>query len=245
MQIKDKYIDERGNVYNIRNINYESLEEARFNFGTFLTESKSYKFDSIDSDLDGIYLYKTIYDPKKVLRIYKDYPHYKYISHCDQRIISELQSRQKNIKLTDFPTGVVTIENIVIGQEIPYYEGFETIRNIYQNNKYIKIPTYYYLEILKILKELFKEGIIYKDIHSNNFLYKTFEECIKLIDFEPFEVRFDEGMNCNYNSMIDNLKAMIILLNGFSGIEFDSNFKKTKTLEEVEESILENQKKLK
>ena len=38
---------------------------------------------------------------------------------------------------------------------------------------------------------------------------------------------------------------MIKLLNSFKGIEFNYGFKKTQTLEEIEESILENQKILK
>ena len=102
MQIKDKYIDEIGNVYNIRNINYESLENARFDFGTFLKESKSNKFGYNEDEYDGIYLYKSNYDQRKALRIYKDYIHYKYIRHSDQKIVSELQLRQKILNLQNF-----------------------------------------------------------------------------------------------------------------------------------------------
>lgn len=245
MQIKDKYIDERGNTYNIRNINYESLEEARFNFGTFITESKPGKFDSIGDDLEGIYLYKCNYDSKRALRIYKDYMYYKHVGHSDHKIVSELQLRQKNISLTEFSTGIVTVENSVIGQEIPYYEDYSTLRKVFKNNIIEVNSIKSYIKILNILKELFKEGIVYQDIHSNNFLYRILDEDIKLIDFDRFQVKFDEGKNCNYESMIDNLKYMINLLNSFKGIEFDHGFEKTKTLEEIEESILQNQKKLK
>lgn len=62
MKIKDNYIDCIGNIYNIRNINYESLENSRFNFGTFLKESKSNNFS--DDEYDGIYLYKLNYNQK-------------------------------------------------------------------------------------------------------------------------------------------------------------------------------------
>lgn len=245
MEIREKYIDERGNIYNIRNIHYESLEKTRFNFGTFVAESKPGKLDSIDDDLDGIFLYKSTYSSKKALRIYKDYMHYKYVGHSDYKIVSELQLRQKNIKLTEFPTGIVTIENSVIGQEAPYYEDYNTIRKTFENDTIKVNPIQSYIKILKILKELFKEGIVYRDIHSNNFLYRIIDEDIKLIDFERFQVSFNEGRGCNYQSMIDNLKYMIKLLNSFKGIEFNYGFKKTQTLEEIEESILENQKILK
>ena len=244
MKIKDNYVDQSGNVYKIRNINYECLEKARFNFGTFLKESKSSNFGYDGDDFDGIYLYKSKYDDKKALRIYKDFMHYKYVGHPDQKIIYELQQRQKFVKFTEFPTGIVTIENSVIGQEIPYYDKYEPIRYIFKNNKYKDHPTNYYVQILKILIELFDVGITYQDIHSNNFLFNSIDEDIKLIDFESFQVKFDEGKNCNYNFMIDNLKFMITLLNRMSGIEFDYNFERAQTLEEIEESILENQKKL-
>lgn len=242
MEIKKGYIDERGTIYNVRNINYGNLESARCSFGTFINESRNNKLGYSDDEYHGIYLYKSNYDENKALRIYKDFMHYKYVGYTDERIVSELQKRQKFVHLTEFPTGIVTIENSVIGQEIPYYEQYETIRYMFENNKYKNHPTNYYIQILKILKELFKVGITYQDIHSNNFLFRILDEDIKLIDFEPYQVRFDEGKNCHYNFMIDNLKFMLNLLNGFSGLEFNSNFEKTQTLEEVEESILENQR---
>ena len=116
---------------------------------------------------------------------------------------------------------------------------------MFKNNIIEENPIKSYIKILSVLKELFKEGIVCQGIHSNNFLYRILDGDIKLIDFDRFQVKFDEGKNCNYESMIDNLKYMINLLNSFKSIEFDYSFEKTKTLEEIEESILENQKRLK
>ena len=135
MEIKKGYIDERGTIYNVRNINYGNLESARCSFGTFINESRNNKLGYSDDEYHGIYLYKSNYDENKALRIYKDFMHYKYVGYTDERIVSELQKRQKFVHLTEFPTGIVTIENSVIGQEIPYYEQYETIRYMFENNK--------------------------------------------------------------------------------------------------------------
>ena len=39
-----------------------------------------------------------------------------------------------------------------------------------KEGKMKKRPTQFYLEILNILKELYKEGITYQDAHKRNFL---------------------------------------------------------------------------
>lgn len=245
MIIKDNFTDSRGQTYNIRNIHFPNFEDVYGNLGTFVTESHRYANVFSDYTEDGIYLYKSSYDPKRALRIYKDFHHYKYIGHSDERLITKLHEKQPDIRLTEFPTGIITIENKVVGQEIPYYENYETIRNVFENKSNNKIPTYYYIEILKIIKELYECGIVYQDIHTKNLLFNIYDETIKLIDFEPFNVKFDDDRKYGYASMISNLKQLINVLNELSSIEFTSDFKKTNTLEEVEECILENHLRLK
>ena len=53
------------------------------------------------SDMDesyGVYIYKSFYDDRKALRIYKDFADYKYTCHKDDKLIFELQSRQNIIR---------------------------------------------------------------------------------------------------------------------------------------------------
>ena len=183
------------------------------------------------------------YDPKKALRIYKDFADYKYTCHKDDKLISELQSRQKYVKLTDFPTGVATIENYVIGQEIPYYKNSDTLAkkclNLPSDNKRELTILKYYLEILEILKELYKNDIIYADVRSRNFMIDKVHDMIKLIDFESSYISFDRKKY--YSDMIDNIKIMINEINKYFKIEFIIS--KETSLENIEETINTEQHK--
>lgn len=241
------YINSRGELFeNIRNIKCE--DKRPFLFGKFYTENKKYD-DSLNfSDIDesnGVYIYKSFYDDKKALRIYRDFINYQCTCHNDEKLVSELQKRQKNIKLTEFPTGIVTMENKVIGQEIPLYENHIDILDYFEDKSLVKSPTSYYIEILKILKELYNNGIIYSDVHGRNFLVSRIEDTIKLIDFESDRIAFDQDMKYKYTNMINNLKAMLYNLNSFYNIDFKDNFKKAKTLEEIEECVREKHYELK
>ena len=72
MEIKDKYIDSDGKVYNIRNVNFDINSPIQF-FGEKVAEtSKDYTAFLGEEDyvFDGVYICKTSYDPKKALRIY-------------------------------------------------------------------------------------------------------------------------------------------------------------------------------
>ena len=135
MIIKDNYVDSKGNKYNIRNINISDISELR-ELGKFVAETKrevSGFWTESDNLENGVYIYKSNYDSKKALRIYKDFALYKYIYHSDAKDVSKLQEFQSKIKLTEFPTGILTIEDSVIGQEIPFYENYETLRYIFEN----------------------------------------------------------------------------------------------------------------
>lgn len=247
-KINQNFINEKARIFNnIRNIHFDTLDEAKVGLGTYITETKSSNIEADyydDEVASGVYIYKSKYDPKVALRVYRDFYHYKYSGNRDEIMISELQNRQKDVKLTEFPTGVVTIENKVIGQEVPFYENYNTLLSFFKKNMYKKIPTHYYIEVLKIIKELYSVGIGYSDIHGKNLLVNNIDETIKLIDFDDAYVRFDENKKYNHESMISNFRWLISDLNEICNISFDESFNKVQTLEEIEESILENQYKL-
>jgi len=108
-----------------------------------------------------------------------------------------------------------------------------------------KRPTQFYLEILKILKELCNEGIYYTDIHTKNFLINNVNEVINLIDFEKNFIYLDNQRNFAYSSMINNLKFYLInILNRVSDIKLNESYEKAETLEEIEEIVKEKDNKL-
>lgn len=248
-KIIDGYKNYKGQEYeNIRDVHFDKKEDLMDNLGRFCGETeKDGLFVSDGLRLsEGIYLYQTYYDPKKALRIYKDFADYKYVLYRDDMLVSELQKRQDKIKLTEFPTGVVTIENFVIGQEIPYYENYKTLADLVINKKIDDLPLNYYMQMVNILKELSDNGIFYSDVHAKNFMINQEEENTKLIDFEQRFLSFDEDKRNLYRMQLLNLKKMITRVNEFYNYEFNKSFDKINRLEEMQEYIHEEtQKKLK
>lgn len=109
MKIKEEYIDKEGIIYNnIKNISFSSISDLNSNLGKFFADSNK-DSSSFDISDEWVYIYRTLYDENKAYRLYKDFFNYKYIHHHDEKITSKLQTYQKNVKLTEFPTGVITL----------------------------------------------------------------------------------------------------------------------------------------
>lgn len=244
MQIIDSYTNDKGNIFNIRDIHYYDKSELIGNMGIFKAETRRKKglfFASSSTITDGVYIYQSYYNKDKALRIYQDYADYKYTCHDDDKLVSKLQEVQKLVKLTEFPTGIVTLENKIIGQEIPYYDESISLDKLI-NDKKVDSPLNIYKDIINILKELVNVGIIYCDIHACNFMINLENMVSKLIDFDSYYIFFDDDKQ-NYKYMLDNLKRMITYINQSYNIAFDNIFDKTEKLEEVEEYIFEKQLK--
>ena len=245
MNIKNNFQTDNGIIFEVRNINFENLDDFRKSMAGFISESRKDERSTFSLNEDGIYLYRSSYDKTKGLRVYKDSNLYQYTYHDDYKIVSELQKRQKDIKLSKFPTGILTIENKVVGQEVHLYDNSKTIFDYFKETNMKKRPTQFYLEILNILKELYNQGITYQDVHKKNFLIESITEIVNIIDFESSLVDFD-NLRCTYDSMITNFKIYLInKLNSILNICFDDDFKKAKTLEELEEVLLKEDYKLK
>lgn len=241
--IKKGFVNSKGKEYkSIKNIHFDSTSDLYGNIGSFVCSSKEPTSDGIEN---GVHIYLDKNNPKLARRIYADYMNYKYTAYNDDELVNLLEKRQKNILLTNFPTGIITIENKVIGQEIPYYGNSETLLFHFEQKNLTKIPTEIYLEILKILRELLDNGILYKDVHSKNFLIDKDSNVINLIDFDKFLMEFDDDIKYNYSTMIENIKFYLIeKLNKIVGLNFE-NYKKATNLDELEESIKEEDYKIK
>lgn len=246
IEIKNEYKDKNGIIYNVRNINVDEPKELTEILGKLVNFSSPENEDDFEIYEDGVNIFLSKFDPTKAFRLYKDHNIYEYTNHSDHIIVSELQKRQKNIKLSEFPTGIVTIKDKVMGQEIPFYENSETIYKYFKEHNMKKRPTEFYLEVLKILKELCNEGIVYTDIHTRNFLINNITEVANIIDFEDSFIYLDGRTEFAYSTMINNLKFYLLnILNKIKGIEFNNSYDKAETLEQIEEVVRETDYKLK
>lgn len=235
-KIKEGFTDNRGNFYpNIREVAYEQ-GKTYGSFGTLIGESGRKIFDN-DEMLNGVYVFRSHIDPSKVYRIYKDFVTTNFNYEIDAKFISELQKYSKDIKLSEFPTGVVTEGGRVIGNEAPFIDGI-TLREYSKSTQKEVLPTKIYIQILDILRELYINKIYYLDIHERNFMIK--DGMVKLIDFENFFIRLGNITISDKRLMFHYLKMMLEELNNNFGITdemgtiegFDDAYEKVYKLEE-------------
>lgn len=197
----------------------------------FVTSSHDDIVDDFDSSGSIICVNKN--DFNKGLKIYKDYAEIRFLvdnnllnfavtHNSDFNFLLKLQERKKNIKLTEFPDGLVAYHNYIIGQKIPFYPNSSNVLNycskLSNKNDVLGI----YIKCINILKELYENGIIYEDVHYMNFLVDDLEN-VHLIDFDSSYVCFNNDRKY-YNLMISNLKRMIGIINGYLKIDMEDIF---------------------
>lgn len=234
--IENEYI-RNGRHFYVRNINFSQYSELMGNFGEFIIESNSESdnnpfFSHSFKMNNGVYIFKSKYDSNKAFRIYKDFGDYILTCYKDDKLITNLQYFQDDIKLTEFPTGYVSIGDKVIGQEIPLYNDSTTILNLVNSDKKTVELSLIYKSIFSILDELLKKDIVYSDVHPKNFLFDYSDHNFKLIDFEFHSVSFDGNNSFLYKKLLNNLKLMIMYINKQYGIE---SFEKDVSFENMEQ----------
>lgn len=234
---------------NVREIAYKKGELVN-NLGKFIaeTEHEPSLFFGEDISLEsGVYIYQTYNNPNVAYRIYKEFADFGFNGYGDDVLIQKLVDRQKNIFLSKFPTGVVTLDGKIIGQEIPYYHSSIlllecTIDNFNNNN-----PINVYKKVLEILKELSDNGITYLDVHSKNFMLdlSSTNEKIDIIDFDSQYIVFDDNNSRVMKQLFANYRKMINSLNERYGI-FDTvnSFLEVSSFDDAFEQLEEMNKKL-
>ena len=241
MLIERGYQNNFGGFFpNIINVSFSSITEFKNFAGDLLKETKKEKnfFVTDKDEYDGIYLYKikNLAEKDYAFRIYRDFDKYSFRRHYDDYLIDKLQQKQKNIKEIDFPIGVATIENYVIGQVIYLYENSQTLFEYLQSIKYSQNfeKKYYELlyKVLRLIKMLYDNEIYYIDVHPNNFLMLENGD-IKIIDFENHSIDLSSN---GINYLKNNLLYIINLINEMFG--FDSIVSYDFTLEETYEKVL-------
>ena len=225
MKIENYYKDKSGIIYpNVREVIF-TKEEMATNLEKYITETSRgeqcnfFEGDDMDFDTDGFYIYQSHYDKNKALRVYKKYAEYKFNGENDEILISKLQDRQSNIKLTKFPTGVLTRENSIFGQEIPFYDDYKTLYHFRENIANVSHLVAIYNKCLQIIEELCQNGVYYTDIHPKNFMVNNND--VKLIDFEYCQIKFDDS---SYNNLIfERITFMFNLINSLLGSDVRYN----------------------
>lgn len=124
-------------------------------------------------------------------------------SYNIEKMVSSLVLKQKNIKLTSFPIGIVSLNKRCIGQMIMLFKDYKPLNDIINNdNKDIL-----YNKVLNIINELLDNDIVYLDIHKNNFLVNE-DLDVELIDFESSCVIINNITNKDKITCLEKVKDM-------------------------------------
>ena len=249
-KITENYINNKNEEFsNVRHIAYKK-GELYGNLGKFVAETKHESniwFNSDDNLTDGVYIYQTYNNPSIAYRIYKCFADYGFNGYQDDLLIHKLQTKQNLIKQTLFPTGVVTLDGNIIGQEIPYFSDNITLLNLFKNNNNFDSFKIYF-QVLNVLKEMYGNGVLYLDNHPKNFMINPNLKDIKIntIDFEKNYIKFDDWSK-NYDEMFFiNICNMINSLNKMQEIDLKvGKFIMTNNFDDTYLELEEKAKKLK
>ncbi len=254
------YTDNLGNRYdNIREIAHTN-ESLCSNLGKYITESNMQSMNGLDMDdsQTGVYIYQDRTNENIGYRIYKD----KNAPSDDHIMVSKLVSRQPHIHYSTFPTGVVTLNGKLIGEEIPFFKDsttiYQFILDTVRDGKTNILPTKIYLLMLKVIRELYDNGIFFLDGHCKNFMITKDgidkitnnqilkSDDIKTIDFESRWIVFDDLNDRITKYIIDTLVYYnFAKINSLLGIkEIVGQFPNCNSLSELEEAVLEQEHKL-
>lgn len=230
--LKNGFTDKKGIVY-------PKVLEYHFKTGEFFDLGKIIG-SSHDDDVDeygegiGFYIFQDNDNHNIGYRIYREFNN-KY--DCDVQgnapFIEKLQEKQDNVHKTIFPYGVVTLDNRVVGQIIPFYENPITLREIVRKNGWEQYDLY--LECLSILKELCANGIYYYDLNPNNFF--IINSTVRLIDFEKHQVEFDKPFSNKQQRVIHNFVTILDVLSNNELWNKYPILKEARSFDEVENII--------
>ncbi len=243
MKIIKGFTNKKGEKFPlVDNFNFESWNEFRNLDKTFITQTTNNLCEEFAANEDGYNIFHLNETPEIGFRVHSEcgYCTYMYTNfESDAKLIQKLQEYQPNIELSEFPYGILTIQDNVIGQVMKFYYKYKTLFETFSENKIITFDEAYnvYYKIIDILTELQENGIIYSDSHTRNFMYNTEIKDLKAIDFDNDRLNFD---GYNVDSMIRNLQITLNRLNEMLGLSNIHNLEKTATLAEINEAVQED-----
>lgn len=247
--VNNQYIDHYGRIFNIPEIAYIN-QNKNYHFGELIHSSHDDSDKSFLTNESGFNIYRDYNDINIGYKIYKGLPlfldEFKFNEgSMDARLIEELMERQKDIKLTDFPTGVITINGYVIGQRIRLYNDYKSLGQFAKSVRDIEnkgqLMAKAYLDILKALKEMIEHEIFYSDIHQGNFVvgYKNETVEAKVIDFESFLMSFGEIRKGQIGGLQNRLPFLLNNMNRVAKINYNfDNISSDKPIDDMIEKVL-------
>ena len=232
-KLKKGIVDKRG-------IEYPNILEYHFDKGEILILGKL-KAESHADDLDeygvgnGVFVFQDVDIPTIGYRIERDYNSFMCNNTRSLGFIESLQKKQANVYLTEFTKGVVTLDNRVIGDIVPFYSDADTLRKYIKENGWEQYSLYF--EAANILNELIANGIYYYDLNPDNFVITN--NGLKLIDFDVDLITFDKPYSGKQERVLDNFKVMLNIL---SNKEFQNTYPEIKDIDSFDAlaSFLEN-----
>ncbi len=187
--------------YNIKNI-ILTKEILQTRFAKFIKESERKK--GLFLKQDKVYIYQDLNDENIGYRIYDEFANEYFTKTEDALLLSELQKKQPNITLTQFPTALLTLDNRIIGQEMIYYSNRITLYDFMTENE---ITEDILEQVIDILKELKENNIFYLDNHPKNFMI-TDNKQLNLIDFDDSQIKLTDNLT-NQNLLKESVKWIL------------------------------------
>ena len=222
------------------------IKEIAFNdslsgIGKFFAETKKEKamfFEDSDNNYEGVYIYQDKDNPNIGYRIYQEFANPGFNGYEDDKLVAKLQERQSIITKSKFPTGIITLNGKIVGQQIPLFLNHSEIHEYCKTNT-DKLPTASYKQVLDILKELYDNGIFYLDGHSKNFVVDRNSGHVEIIDFEFDKIEFDTVISTSNWKIFSNLNGLINRCNENSRVSDILKQCKVKSFDEAYEYVEE------
>lgn len=171
--------------------------------------------DSLDTG-SGFSIYVSSYDDSKIVRLYNDCDpiNYKYSDHTDDaKLFAELAAKQKVIKLTEFPSAIITYNDKVVGHEAPYYKNQKTFMQAAQSGLELGKMIHHLRYGLRAIKEMYDNGIAYLDIHGGNFMVDEENNQTHVIDFDSKYMRVkkedEKYFGIYYSDLVERYVRMV------------------------------------
>lgn len=135
-------------------------------------------------------------------------------------MLNNFNEVRSKIPSIDFPIGYYLEDDLLRGLIIYYYNNAISLKKIFCNYSITDLYKHYayddnpyknlillYLDIISLMEELLDNKIFYLDIHGGNFV--LYNNQVKLIDFEPSQLIFNQNNSIFYEKVIYALKLLI------------------------------------
>ena len=177
------------------------------NIGKFFCETQR-ETCMFYNENDGVYIYQSHVDPNVGYRIYKEFADYGFNGYNDDKLIAKLNEKKHLFPEIKIPTGIITHNGNIIGQEIVLFLNHLTI-NDYSKKFLDTLPTDLYIQIINVIKKLYDCGIGYYDGHAKNFMVDRTTKHVEIIDFQWSMMSFDNIYECENWKIFDRMNSLI------------------------------------